>query len=108
MGPTEGESGRFGAEQCLAEAQYNLGVMYYNSQGVPQDHATAMRWYRKAAGQGMAEAQYHLGYMYGVPSGAAVLVEPGHKILGERDLNQPWRCRRRCSRWPPTFPEGMP
>ncbi len=45
--------------------------MYDNGQGVPQDYAKAVKWYRKAAGQGLAEAQYNLGVKYakgqGVP-----------------------------------------
>ena len=52
------------AEQGHADAQYNLGVMYNNGQGVTQDYAEAMRWFRKAAEQGWAEAQYNLGVMY--------------------------------------------
>jgi len=44
------------AEQGLPLAQYNLGVMYYNGQGVPKDYAEAAKWYRKAAEQGLAEA----------------------------------------------------
>jgi TPR repeat protein len=59
------------AEQGYAKAQYNLGVMYHNGEGVPQDDAEAVKWYRKAAGQGLADAQYNLGVMYkngeGVP-----------------------------------------
>ena len=45
--------------------------MYANGQGVPQDYAEAMKWYRKAADQGDDTAQYNLGLMYyngrGVP-----------------------------------------
>ena len=59
------------AEQGDAQAQYNLGIMYDNGQGVPQDDAEAVKWYRKAAEQGIAKAQYNLGVMYangrGVP-----------------------------------------
>jgi len=59
------------AEQGLPLAQYNLGVMYYNGQGVPKDYAEAAKWYRKAADQGLPEAQTNLGIMYiaglGVP-----------------------------------------
>jgi len=33
-------------------------------QGLKQDHAEAVRWYRKAAEQGHAGAQYNLGVMY--------------------------------------------
>ncbi len=59
------------AKQGNAGAQYNIGVMYYNGQGVPQDYAKAVKWYRKATEQGNAGAQYNLGIMYyfglGVP-----------------------------------------
>ena len=40
------------AEQGDAEAQFNLGVMYANGEGVPQDYAEAVKWYPKAAEQG--------------------------------------------------------
>ncbi len=59
------------ANQGLASAQYNLGVMYDNGRGVPQDDVEAVKWYRLAADQGLASAQYNLGNMYdngrGVP-----------------------------------------
>ncbi len=59
------------AEHGDARAQYNLGVMYANGQGVLQDYTEASKWYRKAADQGFAEAQNNLGIMYsnghGVP-----------------------------------------
>ena len=45
--------------------------MYDHGQGVPQDYAEAVKWYRLAADQGYAVAQYNLGFMYadgqGVP-----------------------------------------
>ena len=41
------------ADQGNAAAQYNLGLMYEQGQGVPQDYAAAVSWYRKAADQGM-------------------------------------------------------
>jgi TPR repeat protein len=52
------------AEAGDVEAQYNLGVMYDNGQGVLQDYAEAARWYRLAADQGNANAQYNLGNTY--------------------------------------------
>ena len=52
------------AEAGDANAQYNLGIMYYEPNGVPRDYAEAMSWYRKAADQGLASAQYKLGWMY--------------------------------------------
>ena len=57
------------AEQGVAEAQFNLGLMYYNGQGVRQDYAEAVRWYRQAAEQGNAEAQNNLGTMYAIGQG---------------------------------------
>ena len=53
------------ANQGNAQAQFNLGVMYDNGQGVPKDEAQAVAWYRKAAEQGYVSAQYNLGVMYG-------------------------------------------
>ena len=59
------------AEQGDAEVQYNLGVMYDNGQGVPQDYKQAVYWYTKSAKQRDAKAQNNLGAMYyngqGVP-----------------------------------------
>jgi TPR repeat protein len=40
------------AEQGDVRAQTNLGLMFYTGQGVPQDLAVAVTWYRKAAEQG--------------------------------------------------------
>ena len=45
---------RMAAEQGLAGAQFNLGVMYDNGRGVLKDEAEAVRWYRMAAEQGHA------------------------------------------------------
>ena len=58
------ETLRSAAEQGDAEAQFNLGLMYEQGQGIPQDYAEALRWYRLAAGQGYAAAQSVLGTMY--------------------------------------------
>ena len=32
-----------------SSAQFNLGFMYRNGQGVPQDYTEAVKWYRLAA-----------------------------------------------------------
>ncbi len=65
------EETRVLAEQGHAGAQSDLGVMYSNGRGVPEDDAEAVRWYRLAAEQGYANAQTNLGNMYvngeGVP-----------------------------------------
>ena len=52
------------AEQGDAEAQYNLGVSYYNGEGVAQDYAEAAYWFHKAAEQGNAYGQYGLADLY--------------------------------------------
>ena len=51
------------AERGNASAQYNLGVMYAKGQGVRQDYAEAVRWYRRAAEQGDVQAQSNLGVL---------------------------------------------
>ena len=70
---------RQAAEQGDATAQFNLGNMYANGEGVPQDDAEAVRWYRLAAEQGLASAQLNLGVMYatgdGVPEDKAETVQ---------------------------------
>ena len=48
----------------MAEARYELGVMYHNGDSVPKEDARALEWFQKAAGQGLAEAQYTLNDMY--------------------------------------------
>jgi len=82
------------AEAGDASAQYNLGLMYDNGQGVPEDYAEAVRWYRLAVEQSVADAvkwyrltadqndthaQINLGAMYdngqGVPQDDAEAVK---------------------------------
>jgi TPR repeat protein len=53
------------AEQGNADAQHNLGVMYGDGDGVPQDDKTTLKWWTLAAEQGDADAQLNLGGMYG-------------------------------------------
>jgi len=83
------------AEQGVAIAQFNLGVMYKNGQGVPQDYAEALKWYRLAAEQGVASAQFNLGVMYQFGDGFLqsnvmahmwynIASANGHPKLGER------------------------
>jgi TPR repeat protein len=62
---------RLVADQGFAEAQSNLGVMYYNldvlydfGEGVAQDKAKALKWYSLAAEHGYVEAQFTLARFY--------------------------------------------
>ena len=52
------------AEQGNASAQYNLGLMYSNGDGVLKNNSEAFKWYRLSAEQGNASAQNNLGFMY--------------------------------------------
>ena len=52
------------AEQGVAVAQYDLGLMYRHGHGVRQDYKKAAELYAKAAEQGFADAQNNLGIMY--------------------------------------------
>jgi TPR repeat protein len=52
------------AEQGGDAAQFNLGSMYDNGQGVIQDYKAAVKWYTLAAEQGYSRAQFNLGSMY--------------------------------------------
>ena len=109
------------AEQGYASAQYNLGVMYANGQGVPQDYAAAVSWYRKAAEQGNALGQFMLGMMYdlgqGVPqdnvsahkwfnlaaaSGNAEAVKNRDIIAAKMTPAQIAEAQRLASAWKPT------
>jgi TPR repeat protein len=57
------------AEKGDANAQANLGYMYYAGEGVPQDYEKAVYWYRKAAVQGNKDAQYNLAVSYAFGEG---------------------------------------
>jgi len=52
------------AENKNPAAQYAVGRMYENGNGVAEDEGEAVRWYRAAAGQGYAFAQDKLGGLY--------------------------------------------
>ena len=62
---------RSDAEQGNAEAQYGLGNLYAEGQGVAQDYVEARKWFLKAAEQGRADAQNNLGILYAEGLGVA-------------------------------------
>ena len=67
------------AEQGDAPSQLVLGVRYAFGEGVREDDAEAVKWFRLAAAQGDAAAQYYLGNAYdfgaGVPENDAEAVK---------------------------------
>ena len=86
------------AEQGNANAQLNLGIRYDFGDGIPENDAEAVKWYRLAAEQGNANAQFSLGVMYsngeGVPQNNtrayvwfSVAATQGHQYAGgEKDI----------------------
>ena len=66
------------AEKGDAFAQFSLGFMYNNGQGVAQDYKEALKWYTKAAEQGIAKAQNNLGVMYVKGQGVAQDYKSAH------------------------------
>lgn len=62
-------------DQGSAYAQYMLGWLYENGQGVPNDLGKAAELFQKAADQGFAYAQYNLGVAY--ENGLGVPKDPG-------------------------------
>ncbi len=75
------------AERGDDRAQYFLGSMYADGEGVPQDSVEAVKWYHLAGEQGNAGAQFSLGNMYfygaGVPQDSAEAVKWYH-LAAER------------------------
>ena len=52
------------SEGGVAQAMYNLAILYHHGEGGPQDRALALMWFRKAAERGILDAQFNLGALY--------------------------------------------
>ena len=57
-----------------ANAQFELGWLYFQGLGVAEDNAVALRWFTLASAQGHAESQTALGVIY--REGYGVVVNP--------------------------------
>jgi TPR repeat protein len=57
------------ADKGNAAAQFNLGMLYFDGKGVPQDYNEAAVYLRRAADQGYAKAQHNLGAILGSGQG---------------------------------------
>lgn len=55
---------RLAAERGLADAQFNLGLLYLEGKGVPQSEFEARNWFLRAAEQRHAPAQVNLAILY--------------------------------------------
>jgi hypothetical protein len=55
----------------VERAQFNLGLMYAEGDGIPKNYKEAVKWFRLSAEQGNIGAKTNLGWMhdygYGVP-----------------------------------------
>lgn len=65
------------AEQGNAEAQYMLGLIYFNGRYVEKDDDVAAQWLELSAAQGNANAELLLGVL--VPSGQADMAQGARK-----------------------------
>ncbi len=54
-----------------ADAQWQLGVLYHDGEGVPKDDTQAVQWFQRAAEQGYVRAQSTLGAYYWAGRGRA-------------------------------------
>jgi TPR repeat protein len=66
-----GQSWQERAEAGSPFAQNNLGIMYAQGEGVPENDVEAIKWFRLAAEQGHTGAQYSLGVMYAAGNGVS-------------------------------------
>ncbi|WP_085909117.1 tetratricopeptide repeat protein [Kiloniella majae] len=67
------------AEQGDSTAQYYLGVMYKEGQGVAVDEELSHEWLTKSAENGDAQAQMMLGMMYHFGSGVEENMDTARK-----------------------------
>ena len=69
------------AEHGSPLAQYVLSALYQLGEVVPQDHAEAVKWFRRAADQGLAVAQFALGGMCALGQGVPEDIVCAHMWL---------------------------
>jgi len=66
------------ADEGDARAQFYLGMLYENGDGVPEDYGKAREWYEKSAAQGDANAQFYLGLMCAFGRGTSLDLVQAH------------------------------
>lgn len=63
------------AERGLAAAQYHIGWLYANGNGLAVDIGQAMTWWKRAATQGHADSQFAVGLAYTTGEGVGKNLE---------------------------------
>ncbi len=76
------------AEKGNLDAQCDLGAMYANGVGVPQDYEKALKWTRKAASKGHSLAQHNLGIL--LPKSAQEAVIWGQEAAKNGGAEAQW------------------
>jgi TPR repeat protein len=73
---------RVTAKKGFAKAQYNLGVMYANGRGVPQNNVYALMWVNLAAANGREDGDGHcqgkIYYLACVPNRHSIAIDIPH------------------------------
>jgi len=89
------------SDQGDSNAQINLGALYDNGKGVPEDPETAVKCYLLAASQGNRQAQYYLGLMYangrGVPRDISAAAEWYFKAAQQGFASAQFNLGRLCA-----------
>ena len=75
------------AKQGIAEAEYNLGLMFSRGKEVPRDDKKAVKWYRLSAEQRITGAQSNLGLMYEQGQGVEQDYVEAHKWFNISGIN---------------------
>jgi TPR repeat protein len=70
-----------------AQAQYELGLFYYDGKNAPRDLAQALDYFEQASLQGHADAQYHLGMMFFRGEGVAANNVQAYVVLKMAAVN---------------------
>jgi len=100
------------ADNGDANAQINLGALYDNGNGVPEDPATAVKWYHLAALQGNRQAQYYLGLMHangrGVPRDISAAAEWYFKAANQGFASAQFKLGLLCSEFRPLCENDFP
>ena len=60
------------ATQGNPYAQFNLGLRYFEGDGVEKDFVQAFNWFKKAAVHGLADAEFFVGFCYFFGKGVAM------------------------------------
>jgi hypothetical protein len=83
------------ANHGKAAAQYMVGLMCHDGQGVARDYESAMTWFRKAADKGNIKSQIKIGWMYeqgeGVQQDYAEAAQWYRKAADQGDGVAQWR-----------------